>query len=124
MNDAAKRNAPQASVARLVGSRKFWWSLVLFGVVGLLGWHFFWQRGDTALHASGTVEGVEVEITSKVAGRIATICCREGEMVKAGDVVVQLASEDLAAAVEQAAAEIASAEAELRRARAQEVEAR
>ncbi|MFZ5761725.1 MAG: HlyD family secretion protein [Thermodesulfobacteriota bacterium] len=124
MNDAAKRNAPQASVARLVGSRKFWWSLVLFGVVGLLGWHFFWQRGDTALHASGTVEGVEVEITSKVAGRIATICCREGEMVKAGDVVVQLASEDLVAAVEQAAAEIASAEAELRRARAQEVEAR
>jgi HlyD family secretion protein len=107
--------------------KRRWWVGISIGalvVTSVLGYLLWLGGGDASVHTSGIVEGVEMQVTSKVAGRIATICCREGEMVKAGDVVVQLASEDLAAAVEQAAAEIASAEAELRRARAQEAEAR
>lgn len=99
-------------------AKKWWLGIILGGIVLLAAASYLWWRGraDDAVRASGIVEGVEVQITSKVAGRIATLCCREGETVRAGEVVVRLESDDLAAAVEQTAAEIASAEAEVRRA--------
>lgn len=107
--------------------KKIWWvGIILGGIVTTAAIVYQWRQGgaDDAVQAAGTVEGVEVQVATKVAGRIATLCCQEGAAVRAGEVVVQLESDDLAAAVEQAAAGIVSAEAEVRRALAQEEEAR
>ncbi len=68
---------------------------------------------DTGLHSAGIIEGREVNLASQVLGRIALVCCREGDGVKAGEVVVTLDSEDLAAALAQAEAEAHKAEVHL-----------
>lgn len=95
--------------------RKNWWAAFAIGglVVAAVVFYQFWQgRADRAVHASGTVEGLEVQITTKIPGRIAKLCCREGETVKAGDLVLQLESEELKTAVEQAMAGVDKARAE------------
>lgn len=107
--------------------KKAWWlggvvgGVVLAFAVGYMSWR---GTADHTVHTSGVIEGVEVEITSKVPGRIARLCCQEGETVKAGEVVVQLEDDDLKAAVAQATAEVVSAKADILRAQAQEEEAR
>jgi len=124
MVDKVTSEGLRDSLSRLARSGKFWWASGLLALVGLLVLAILWRSPAAAVRVSGTVEGVEVQITSKVAGRIAKLCCREGAAVKAGEVAVRLESDDLVAAVAQVAAGIASAEAEVRRAVAQEEEAR
>jgi multidrug resistance efflux pump len=63
---------------------------------------------------SGIVEGTEVNLASKVSGKISDICCREGDSVREGQLAIRLESEDLRASVEQAAAGVESAKAEIR----------
>jgi RND family efflux transporter MFP subunit len=60
---------------------------------------------QTGLRTAGIIEGREVNLSSQVLGRIATVCCREGDAVKAGQLTVVLDSRDLAAALAQAEAE-------------------
>ncbi len=84
------------------------------------------QTEDGSIRASGIVEGIEVNLSSKVAGRIRSICCSVGDEVKEGQTAVELDSDDIAASVaqaragiERARADIASAEAALQSAGAQ-----
>lgn len=68
---------------------------------------------DTSVHTAGIIGGREVSLGSQVLGRIAEICCREGDQVHAGQLVVTLDSRDLAAALAEAAAEAAAAQVQL-----------
>ncbi len=68
---------------------------------------------QTGLRTAGIIEGREVNLSSQVLGRIATVCCREGDAVKAGQLTVALDSRDLAAALAQAAAEANKAKVQL-----------
>lgn len=72
-----------------------------------------WQAEDDIIRTTGTVEGEEVNISSKIQGRIRSLCCSEGTAVHKGDVLVRLANEDLQAQVRlgEAALEKAGAEA-------------
>lgn len=93
---------------------------ILAGILAVLvlgGWYL--QRHNLAkdngsLRTTGTVEGTEVNITARVAGRIATLLPREGETVAAGAAVLTLDNDDLLAQVRSAEAGVAKAKAEAR----------
>ncbi len=63
--------------------------------------------------SSATIEGTEVDVVSRVGGRIASVEVREGDEVAVGQEVVTLDCPEQEAAVEQAVAAVARAKAEL-----------
>lgn len=68
---------------------------------------------------TGAVEPIErVSPGTKIMGRVERVHVREGDAVRAGQVLARLESRDLAAAVEQARAGVAMAEAQLTNAEA------
>jgi HlyD family secretion protein len=71
------------------------------------------KPADTDIHTSGIIEGPEVNLAPKVAGRISEICCNEGDQVQKNQLVIQLESDDLMAAVEQAKAGVERAQANI-----------
>lgn len=71
------------------------------------------KRTDTDIHTSGIVEGLEVNLAPKIAGRISEICCNEGDPVQKNQLVIQLESDDLMAAVDQAKAGVERAQANI-----------
>ncbi len=74
---------------------------------------FYTRKGKRTdvIQTTGIVEGIEVNLSSKVSGRISEICCNEGNKVERDQVVIKLESDDLWASVEQARAEIEQAKA-------------
>jgi HlyD family secretion protein len=58
---------------------------------------------------SGVIEGVDVNVTSRISARITKVNVREGDVVKLGDVVVELDCIDQNAALSQARAQLAAA---------------
>jgi HlyD family secretion protein len=74
---------------------------------------FYFQKGKRTdiIQTTGIVDGIEVNLSSKVSGRISEICCKEGDRVEKGQVVIKLESDDLKASVEQARAGVEQAKA-------------
>lgn len=62
--------------------------------------------------SNGRVEATEVDVASKLAGRLTGVLVREGDQVEAGSVVARLDTESLDAQLRQARAELARAQAE------------
>ncbi|NTV13102.1 MAG: HlyD family efflux transporter periplasmic adaptor subunit [Desulfobulbaceae bacterium] len=96
--------------------RKVILAVSLVAILG--GGGYLYQRNlasaNGVLRTSGTVEGREINITAKVAGRIATLNQREGETVAAGATVLTLDNDDLTAKIRSAAAGVEKTEAEAR----------
>jgi multidrug resistance efflux pump len=65
------------------------------------------------LAASGTIEARNIKVGSKIGGRIQSILVREGDHVRAGQVLVTFDDSESAATVAQAAARVAAAQATL-----------
>ena len=89
-------------------------------IAGLGGWWGFEAKDrddgkNLLLH--GNVDIREVTLGFRVAGRIASLSCDEGDAVKAGDVIAQLDDEPYRRAIAEIAGQVATA-----RARAQMVE--
>lgn len=61
------------------------------------------------IEATGIIEATEVDLTSKISGRIVELCCREGGKVSSGQAAVRLDSAELSARMEQARAEVLGA---------------
>lgn len=70
-------------------------------------------RRSEFIKTAGIVEGIEVNISSKVPGKISYICCKEGDAVMKGNIVVRLEANDLRASVKQALAGVEKAKAEV-----------
>jgi HlyD family secretion protein len=68
---------------------------------------------DASIRTSGIIEGTEVNLAPKAAGRISEICCNEGDHVQKNQVVIRLESDDLSAAVEQSKAGVERAQANI-----------
>ncbi|HEU4728867.1 MAG TPA: HlyD family efflux transporter periplasmic adaptor subunit [Kofleriaceae bacterium] len=66
-------------------------------------------RGHGPPGGTGVIEGVDVNVTSRIATRIVKIDVREGDVVTQGQVVVELDCTDQAAALDQARAQLAAA---------------
>lgn len=75
-------------------------------------------KKEDSIHVTGMMDGVEVNLAPKIAGKISWICCNEGDNVKSGQRAITLDSSDVQASVEQAAAGVQKAEADIKTAQA------
>ena len=69
------------------------------------------NRKPSISHVTGIIDGIEVNLSSKVAGKISRISCNEGDKIQAGQVVITLESDDIKASLEQAMAGVERAKA-------------
>jgi HlyD family secretion protein len=85
----------------------------LVTALSLAGWSWWRSRLDTGgvLQASGRIEVTEVNVSSKVTGRVAALRVDEGADVTAGQLIAELEGEELEAQLRQAKAALQSAEA-------------
>ena len=97
---------PKRSPARFI-------PLVL--VLGGLGWYGVhrYRAAHAPFEWSGTVEARTISLGSRAGGRIKEIKVKEGDRVKAGDVLIVLEPADWPAQLEQAQAQLAESQANL-----------
>jgi len=88
-------------------------AVALVAGLTLAGWSWWRGRLDRSgvLQASGRIEVTEVNVSSKVTGRVAVLHVDEGADVKAGQLIAELEGEELEAQLRQATAALQSAEA-------------
>jgi HlyD family secretion protein len=117
---------PQESKLRNVRPRRKLTRVLPFLLVALITFflvsYFFLRRPNTPrsiVAVSGRVEGDDAAIAAKISGRIREITVREGDDVRAGQIVAVLDDEQVRAREEQAQSNLAQAEARLLRAQQQ-----
>lgn len=76
--------------------------------VGSLIWYLATTPRSKDLQLIGTVDANEVVVSSRIPGRIQTLTVKEGDTVKAGQVIATIESDDLDAALKAAEATAAS----------------
>ena len=86
----------------------------LFLALTSTGGYFLYQQRPAGLSAglasgNGRLEAVEVDIATKIAGRLAELGPREGDMVEAGVVVARLDADDLRAQLRAAESQVVQA---------------
>jgi len=57
---------------------------------GYFGYRFFSNRSDGKLHASGTIEAVQVDVSPEMSGKVKAALAEEGQSVKTGDPLLNL----------------------------------
>ncbi|MDR3477251.1 MAG: HlyD family efflux transporter periplasmic adaptor subunit [Gammaproteobacteria bacterium] len=90
------------------GKRKLWLLGIVFIIaIGGLIWWYLQPAGLGKDFASGNgrVEAIDVDIATKIAGRIKDIKVNEGDFVTAGEIVANMDTETLEAQIHEAKAE-------------------
>lgn len=80
---------------------------------------FFYQPEPEGLFLSGRIEGYETDVSAKIGGRIANVAVREGDIVKPGQLLVQIDDADLRAQLRGSEARVRAAQERLERTRQQ-----
>jgi HlyD family secretion protein len=96
--------------------------LALLLVTGFLAWWFFLrtpQAPHQIISLSGRIESDDAAVAAKTMGRIREISVREGDQVKAGQVIAVLDDEQMNARFSQAQSAVAQADARLQHSRQQ-----
>jgi HlyD family secretion protein len=86
--------------------------LLIVAIVGGLLWNYYLNNSPEKpgeLFVSGRIEGYETNVGAKIAGRVEMIANREGDLVKAGQLLVKLSDEDIQAQLRGAKAREAKA---------------
>jgi HlyD family secretion protein len=86
---------------------------------GLAGWLWLGRSSGGPLKLSGRIEGYETDLGARIGGRVAEVTVREGERVKAGQLLVRLDDEEVLARLRGAQARLASARQQLNQSRSQ-----
>ncbi len=104
--------------------RKYLLLALVVSVIALIAWAIAVQKQPTAagmVSGNGRIEATEIDIATKYAGRVVDIFAREGDFVKAGQVLVQMQVDELNAQRDEARAQqqqarnaVTSAEAQVR----------
>jgi multidrug resistance efflux pump len=81
--------------------------------IGSLIWYLVTVRPTGDLQLIGTVDANEVLVNARIAGRIQTLTVKEGDYVKAGQVIAVIQSDDLDAALKAAEATTTSLRSKL-----------
>jgi len=81
--------------------------------IGSLIWYLVTVRPTGDLQLIGTVDANEVLVNARIAGRIQTLTVKEGDYVKAGQLIAVIESDDLDAALKAAEATTASLDSKL-----------
>ena len=76
--------------------------------IGSLIWYFVTVRPTGDMQLIGTVDANEVLVSARIPGRIQTLTVKEGDTVKAGQLIAVIESDDLEAALKAAEAAAAS----------------
>jgi HlyD family secretion protein len=76
--------------------------------LGSLTWYLLTARAPNDLRLIGTVDANEVLVSAKIPGRVQTLNVEEGQQVKAGELIAEIESDDLAAARKAAQATVVS----------------
>ncbi|NMW25777.1 biotin/lipoyl-binding protein, partial [Rhodanobacter denitrificans] len=100
-NTAAPKKNPRGLLLRLLGI------VVLLAVIGWALWYFLdgrWYEGTDDAYVNGNV----VQITPQVPGTVVSIGADDGDLVHAGDVLVQLDPSDADVALAEAKANLAN----------------
>ena len=96
--------------------------VALLAAAGFLGWWFF-LRGpalpENIIAVSGRIEGDDSMVAAKTSGRIREITVREGDQVKAGQIIAVLDDDQIKARVSQAQSAVQQAEARVQWSRQQ-----
>ena len=93
--------------------------LLLLGIYYYFSWQQRQQTGNGAkIVLSGTIEGTDVLVGSKVPGRLKEVPFHEGDRVKTGQLVASLEDSEFSAQLNQAQAALAQARANYQDARA------
>jgi HlyD family secretion protein len=96
-----------------------WWLRIVVALAllagGAGGGYYWWQHLQAQLPAgiafgNGRLEADEIDIDTKFAGRIAEILADEGDLVKAGQVVARMDTQDLAASLKKSQAQALEAQ--------------
>lgn len=99
-----------------LGKRALWVGIGVLGVAGVIGYRL-WVGSralpEGLLQANGRIEGDHVAVASKFAGRIAELKVREGDTVRADQVLAVLDDAQIQAKANQAAAAVATLEAQI-----------
>ncbi len=111
----AENKAPQSRVIRI---------LAIVGIIllGLLIWRVFFASPSlpaSIIGLSGRIEGDDSAVAPKTSGKILDITVREGDSVKAGDVIARLDDAQVRAREDSARAALADAQAKMQGARDQ-----
>lgn len=72
-------------------------------------------HGSNSVQGSGTIEVTEIDISSKISGRVAALPFDEGDTVKKDDLLVRLEFDELSAQKNSALANLVNAESNYRR---------
>ena len=97
-------------------------AIVVLAAAAFVIWRLFFSAPaipDSIVVLSGRIEGDDSAVASKTTGRILEVQVREGDSVKAGDVIATLDDEQVRARQEQAQAALVAAQARTASARAQ-----
>lgn len=92
------------------------WLFIVAGAAIVIGGYYGWKAySDPALpdgivSGNGRIEAVEIDVSTKTAGRIREILADEGEFVAAGQVLARMDTEQLEATLRQAQASLRRAE--------------
>jgi HlyD family secretion protein len=91
-----------------------YWILLAVSLIALLaigGYLLLPAKGKVGLlETSGQVRGTEVTVSSKIAGRLAALTVKEGQLVQQGALIAQIEAAEISARLEQAQAEAQAAE--------------
>lgn len=96
--------------------------LIVLAAGAFTAWRLFFSRPklpDNIVALSGRIEGDDSAVSPKTTGRILDIRFREGDNVKAGDIIAVLDDQQVHAREEQAQAQVLQSEARLRSAQQQ-----
>ena len=95
--------------------------LIVLGGVGYFVWNKYFRAkiDPNKIEVAGRIEGDDATIASKVAGRIKEIKVREGDPIKAGDVIALLDDDQIRAREQQAQFAVEQAQARVLRAQQQ-----
>jgi HlyD family secretion protein len=78
---------------------------------------FIYRPEAEGLFLSGRIEGYETDVSAKIGGQIASVAVREGDLVKPGQLLVQIDDSELRAQLQGAAARVRGAQERLERSR-------
>lgn len=88
-------------------------SLIIVVAIGVSAYYKWYgpERKSEYIEATGIIEATEVDVSPRIPEKIEWLCCREGEPVKKGDLLIKLDNKEFLARLNEGRAVLKSAEA-------------